>query len=404
VRVHTDAPAAESAQAISALAYTVGRDVVFARGQYEPGTSQGQRLLAHELTHVLQQHRGGASAARLDRKQTDWPAWHEGMLTDLIALVNVTAKDSADVQWQWLRRYVCGIPKDRAVSLHARFNRGALAVPGNKDDFPQFVLLHFPSKYDDLVAMLDEIGAGKTLAACALPQPTPDPPPTTPGSQPAPAVTVVRPGCDTARLDAIEREARAIIADARADGHQVAADNLEHYLGNSGKTREIPVDWLHEFSAVVGAETTNRHRFEPQLSDKGDTMPEGEEAFTDYWDAGIAPFKTTELFYASGDSTLKSTGTFTLERDSTDHVVIHGLVTHEWVDRYDWNPGASTYIPGHGMVSDDDMQLLFLCGRANNFDLKSTWTQSLTAAIQVNAHWFNYESWLWGAPRPVTGK
>ena len=133
-------------------------------------------------------------------------------------------------------------------------------------------------------------------------------------------------------------------------------------------------------------------------------MPEGEETFTDYWDAGIAPFKTTELFYASGDSTLKSTGTFTLERDPTDHVVIHGLVTHEWVDRYDWNPGASTYIPGHGMVSDDDMQLLFICGRANNFDLKSTWTQSLTAAIQVNAHWFNYESWLWGAPRPVTGK
>ncbi|MBN2118650.1 MAG: DUF4157 domain-containing protein [Anaerolineales bacterium] len=55
VRVHTDARAAESARAVNALAYTVGRDVVFGAGQYAPATPQGQRLLAHELTHVAQQ-------------------------------------------------------------------------------------------------------------------------------------------------------------------------------------------------------------------------------------------------------------------------------------------------------------------------------------------------------------
>lgn len=55
VRVHTDAQAAASAQAVHALAYTVGQDIVFANGQYAPGTPQGQRLLAHELTHVVQQ-------------------------------------------------------------------------------------------------------------------------------------------------------------------------------------------------------------------------------------------------------------------------------------------------------------------------------------------------------------
>lgn len=55
VRVHTDAQAADSARAVSALAYTVGRDVVFGAEQYQPGTSQGQRLLAHELAHVVQQ-------------------------------------------------------------------------------------------------------------------------------------------------------------------------------------------------------------------------------------------------------------------------------------------------------------------------------------------------------------
>lgn len=59
VRVHTDEQAAASAQAINARAYTVGKDVVFGAGQYELETSEGQRLLAHELTHVVQQEGTG---------------------------------------------------------------------------------------------------------------------------------------------------------------------------------------------------------------------------------------------------------------------------------------------------------------------------------------------------------
>jgi hypothetical protein len=55
VRVHTDAKAAESARAVNALAYTVGREVVFGAGQYAPGTREGRRLLTHELAHVVQQ-------------------------------------------------------------------------------------------------------------------------------------------------------------------------------------------------------------------------------------------------------------------------------------------------------------------------------------------------------------
>jgi hypothetical protein len=55
VRVHTDDHAAESALAVDAHAYTVGRDVVFGAGQYNPHSAAGQRMLAHELTHVAQQ-------------------------------------------------------------------------------------------------------------------------------------------------------------------------------------------------------------------------------------------------------------------------------------------------------------------------------------------------------------
>jgi len=59
VRVHTDAKAAESARAVNALAYTVGRDVVFGAVQYSPHSLAGRRLMAHELAHVAQQYQGG---------------------------------------------------------------------------------------------------------------------------------------------------------------------------------------------------------------------------------------------------------------------------------------------------------------------------------------------------------
>jgi len=55
VRIHADARSAESARALDAAAYTVGRHVVFGAGQYAPGSEAGQELIAHELAHVAQQ-------------------------------------------------------------------------------------------------------------------------------------------------------------------------------------------------------------------------------------------------------------------------------------------------------------------------------------------------------------
>lgn len=59
VRVHTDETAAEAARALHANAFTVGRHIVFGEGQFAPDTSKGRHLLAHELTHTVQQ---GSSA------------------------------------------------------------------------------------------------------------------------------------------------------------------------------------------------------------------------------------------------------------------------------------------------------------------------------------------------------
>lgn len=70
VRVHTDGIAAASARAVHAHAYTLGNHIIFNAGQYRPQTKQGQALLAHELTHVVQQGRG-ETAATIQRNCDD---------------------------------------------------------------------------------------------------------------------------------------------------------------------------------------------------------------------------------------------------------------------------------------------------------------------------------------------
>jgi hypothetical protein len=62
VRLHTDERAAASAASLWARAYTIGRHVVFGRGEYAPDTSTGRHLIGHELAHVVQQSRGGPAA------------------------------------------------------------------------------------------------------------------------------------------------------------------------------------------------------------------------------------------------------------------------------------------------------------------------------------------------------
>lgn len=85
VRVHADEQAAASADALAARAYTVGPHVVFGRGQYAPHTSEGRHLLAHELTHVMQQ--SGSSGQVIQRAETDTEDSCGG-LSDIKSVVN----------------------------------------------------------------------------------------------------------------------------------------------------------------------------------------------------------------------------------------------------------------------------------------------------------------------------
>ena len=64
VRVHNDDTAHKLATSVSAKAFTTGSDVYFGKGEYSPGSSDGDKLIAHELTHVVQQ-RGAATSGPL---------------------------------------------------------------------------------------------------------------------------------------------------------------------------------------------------------------------------------------------------------------------------------------------------------------------------------------------------
>jgi hypothetical protein len=119
VQVHTDAKAAESARAVNALAYTVGQDVVFGARQYAPHSAVGRRLVAHELTHTLQQRHSAPPAADLSvdsgdsalESEADHAA--EAVLTRSGA--QVRAGVSANVQPKLQRQ-------NAGVDLGVRFN------------------------------------------------------------------------------------------------------------------------------------------------------------------------------------------------------------------------------------------------------------------------------------------
>jgi hypothetical protein len=93
VRIHTDARAGDAAAALGANAYAHGSDIVFGAGQWTPGSPQTERLLAHELTHVVQQSQAGTGdASRASRREDASEREADTLAGD------VTAGRSVDVQ------------------------------------------------------------------------------------------------------------------------------------------------------------------------------------------------------------------------------------------------------------------------------------------------------------------
>jgi hypothetical protein len=92
VRVHTGQQAASLSRALGARAFTTGQDVFFGAGQYQPGSSGGRELLAHELTHVVQQGGAPGLAAKLEVGSSNDPAEKEA---DEVARAVVQRQEAA---------------------------------------------------------------------------------------------------------------------------------------------------------------------------------------------------------------------------------------------------------------------------------------------------------------------
>jgi len=100
VRVHTDGQSDKLNRSIQARAFTTGQDVFFRQGEYNPGSRGGQKLLAHELTHVVQQNGGAVQREHLqrmdgdDKKQVSLPARLSVPLPKYF--YHATSKDNAE--------------------------------------------------------------------------------------------------------------------------------------------------------------------------------------------------------------------------------------------------------------------------------------------------------------------
>jgi hypothetical protein len=85
VRIHNDSNANQSAKSISALAYTHGNNIVFGSNQYQPNTAEGRKLMAHELTHVVQQSNNNTANNIQRYSDTDHHILEEVALTDIFS-------------------------------------------------------------------------------------------------------------------------------------------------------------------------------------------------------------------------------------------------------------------------------------------------------------------------------
>lgn len=171
VRVHTDATAAAAAQSVRAIAYTVHRHIVFARGHYAPATAQGRQLLAHELTHVVQQ--GGdrsasfsgavqfGSANLLQEQEADRISRTVTAMPSPYALAPQPANAVA-LQRQPNPTVQLNLQIDDRGKVEVTIAGPELPVVGN----PTLGIRRNPdSSYDVLVG-----GKGKTVAASQIPQ------------------------------------------------------------------------------------------------------------------------------------------------------------------------------------------------------------------------------------------
>ncbi|MFA5241068.1 MAG: DUF4157 domain-containing protein [Sulfuricella sp.] len=170
VSIHSGEPAARLARSVGARAFTLGRDIVFGAGEYAPSSTAGQHLLAHELTHVVQQSSGSAPStlqrdalpAQPDERVTACLSQTDDILPGRVGLLmhldrSIQLLDALGPEYQPLerqirqspeaRRFVCEAGVPGVVALwDTRSAQGALDVAAARQ-----ALRSQPGRYDSFV-------------------------------------------------------------------------------------------------------------------------------------------------------------------------------------------------------------------------------------------------------------
>ncbi|AWF81264.1 hypothetical protein BTJ40_10780 [Microbulbifer sp. A4B17] len=177
---------------------------------------------------------------------------------------------------------------------------------------------------------------------------------------------------------AIEGRYKAMIQGAKNKDWNVAAGTLENFMSQEKDPLEISSDWLLQQPSILAAVEKNKGRFYDSLMGIANSMKPGESrSFSDYWDVLVEAEVFTEFYYASGKSTLTSTGNFNLNAAGNGLITIRGSIQHSWYDRYDWHDGLSVTVPIFGTISDSDGNKMIEAGRAKEFDMRSTWLENV---------------------------
>lgn len=134
VRVHTGSQAANLSRDIGAQAFTHGSDIYFNQGKYDPGSNDGQRLLAHELTHTVQQGAAGKPKTVQTSIQR-WPDW----MSDAADWVSDTASGAVDSVVEGAE-WVGGKVKDGAEWVGGKVRDGAEWVGGQLSAAARWVI------------------------------------------------------------------------------------------------------------------------------------------------------------------------------------------------------------------------------------------------------------------------
>jgi hypothetical protein len=325
VRVHTDQRAAESARSVNALAYTVGRDVVFGAGQFAPGMMAGKRLLAHELAHTIQQsNTGGLMQASAGKLQVNTPGDAYEQEADTAASLVVASSTRQNM------------PVSLNQSPNQRIPVLQRAVECSLD--------HIEKECNNAAASCMSV-----QDECKKRYPKPS------------------------DIDEIIKKGKEKSKELASVGPNAAA-NMLHFLDNTGTELVMPANVFANHKATKAQLLKHREKFLAGAKRRLEAGTLGPDALSEVivWTDTANAFsflKQDDLGYAVGGYTLCSKVRVKARKVGPDKFEVSFV---EWnvqaFDCYNWDPGKGIGVPG---ASDTDMCCIENAGKAKHFRIRT---------------------------------